>query len=243
MGWGGISLVARATGLSRPTIMAGLRELDIRSPNERRRRPACDGRGRSATVDGNRSGVAGGPGAVARTRDARRPGVSAAVDLQEHPASGRGTDAARIILSGRGPWPRCCTRRDTACRPTARRAKGRRIPTATPSSSTSTPASDAFLKPGPASDLGGHEEEGIGRRFQEWRPGVAAARRAGRGARPRLPGQDLGQGDPLRRLRHGQQRGLGQRGHRPRHRRVRGRSIRRGGRRWASSASPEPTSC
>lgn len=30
-GWGGISLVARATGLSRPTIMAGLRELDLSS--------------------------------------------------------------------------------------------------------------------------------------------------------------------------------------------------------------------
>lgn len=30
-GWGGISLLARATGLSRPTIMAGLRELDLSS--------------------------------------------------------------------------------------------------------------------------------------------------------------------------------------------------------------------
>lgn len=30
-GWGGISLVARATGLSRPTIMAGLTELDLSS--------------------------------------------------------------------------------------------------------------------------------------------------------------------------------------------------------------------
>lgn len=29
VGWGGISLVARATGLSRPTIMAGLKELDL----------------------------------------------------------------------------------------------------------------------------------------------------------------------------------------------------------------------
>src|SRR4051794_9067186 len=28
LGWGGVSLVARATGLSRPTITAGLRELD-----------------------------------------------------------------------------------------------------------------------------------------------------------------------------------------------------------------------
>jgi hypothetical protein len=32
-GWGGISLVARATGLSRPTIMAGLRELELSSRN------------------------------------------------------------------------------------------------------------------------------------------------------------------------------------------------------------------
>lgn len=33
-GWGGISLVARATGLSRPTIMAGLKELNL--PSKRR---------------------------------------------------------------------------------------------------------------------------------------------------------------------------------------------------------------
>src|SRR5690242_4738585 len=32
-GWGGISLVARATGLSRPTIMAGLLELKLSSKN------------------------------------------------------------------------------------------------------------------------------------------------------------------------------------------------------------------
>ena len=31
VGWGGISLVARATGLSRPTIIAGLKELDLSS--------------------------------------------------------------------------------------------------------------------------------------------------------------------------------------------------------------------
>ena len=28
-GWGGITLVSRATGLSRPTIMTGLKELDL----------------------------------------------------------------------------------------------------------------------------------------------------------------------------------------------------------------------
>src|SRR5450755_3483643 len=31
LGWCGISLVARATGLSRPTIMAGLKELQLSS--------------------------------------------------------------------------------------------------------------------------------------------------------------------------------------------------------------------
>ena len=31
LGWGGISLVARATGLSRPTIMAGLKDLKLSS--------------------------------------------------------------------------------------------------------------------------------------------------------------------------------------------------------------------
>jgi hypothetical protein len=32
VGWGGVSLVARATGLSRPTIIAGLRELQLPAP-------------------------------------------------------------------------------------------------------------------------------------------------------------------------------------------------------------------
>ena len=39
VGWGGISLVARATGLSRPTIMAGLKELQLSSKNRLRMTP------------------------------------------------------------------------------------------------------------------------------------------------------------------------------------------------------------
>jgi transposase len=39
VGWGGVSLVARATGLSRPTIHAGMRELD--QPAEQRTRDAA----------------------------------------------------------------------------------------------------------------------------------------------------------------------------------------------------------
>ena len=48
LGWGGISLVARATGLSRPTITAGLRELSL--PAKKRAKMAerirCSGGGR-----------------------------------------------------------------------------------------------------------------------------------------------------------------------------------------------------
>ena len=49
----------------------------------------------------------------------------------------------------------------------------------------------------PARDLGRHQEEGAGRRFQERRPRVAAQGRAGAGARARLQGQAARQGDPL----------------------------------------------
>lgn len=53
IGWGGISLVARATGLSRPTITAGLRELEQPAPQRaaaatRVRRP---GGGRKPLVE------------------------------------------------------------------------------------------------------------------------------------------------------------------------------------------------
>ena len=64
LGWGGVSLVARATGLSRPTIMAGLRELD--QPSSQRAAEASGGgegqtTGRWSTLgDGVRPGVARG---------------------------------------------------------------------------------------------------------------------------------------------------------------------------------------
>jgi hypothetical protein len=50
VGWGGISLVARATGLSRPTIMAGLKDLQLSSKNRAvaAARVRCPGSGRRA---------------------------------------------------------------------------------------------------------------------------------------------------------------------------------------------------
>jgi hypothetical protein len=60
LGWGGISLVARATGLSRPTIMAGLRELD--SPVAQRAVEAARVRRPGA---GRPSATAADPGLIA----------------------------------------------------------------------------------------------------------------------------------------------------------------------------------
>src|ERR1700682_372851 len=55
---------------------------------------------------------------------------------------------------------------------------------------------------------------------------MASARRAGAGQRARFHGQAAGQGDPVRRLRCGRRRRMGQRGHRSRHRRIRRRHHR-----------------
>jgi hypothetical protein len=54
LGWGGVSVVARATGLSRPTIIAGLRELQLPAPQraaaaQRIRRPGGGRRAVTAT--------------------------------------------------------------------------------------------------------------------------------------------------------------------------------------------------
>ena len=47
----------------------------------------------SASVDPDRPRIAGGLGVAAGTLDARRPHVPTPMDLQEHPAPGRGIDA------------------------------------------------------------------------------------------------------------------------------------------------------
>jgi len=69
-GWGGISLVARATGLSRPTIMAGLKELDLSS----NRRAVAAARVRS-------------PGGGRRTLTQSDPGLLDALERLIEPAT------------------------------------------------------------------------------------------------------------------------------------------------------------
>src|SRR4051794_26886349 len=70
LGWGGVSLVARATGLSRPTITAGLRELD----QPIARRAAQSARGRR-------------PGGGRRPLTETDPGLLAALESVLEPAT------------------------------------------------------------------------------------------------------------------------------------------------------------
>ena len=69
-GWGGISLVARATGLSRPTIMAGLKDLELSSKS----RAAVAARVRS-------------PGGGRRTLTQSDPGLLDALERLINPAT------------------------------------------------------------------------------------------------------------------------------------------------------------
>ena len=124
IGRGGISRVAEATGLSRITIRAGLRELHPPSaPTDRqarRRRTRRHGGGRKPLTEHDPKLLAclGGPG---RSGDPWRPDVAAAVDVQECRPSWRpnsrplGHRRQRAIGQ-----PAACTPRATACSPTAR---------------------------------------------------------------------------------------------------------------------------
>src|SRR5919201_991907 len=80
MGWGGVSAVSRAAGLSRPTVKKAIAELS--SPPE------------TAL-------------AASRSRQSGGPGVSAALDDQVHPpagpGAGRGGPPRQPCASGRDP--------------------------------------------------------------------------------------------------------------------------------------------
>jgi hypothetical protein len=79
LGHGGIGLVERATGISRPTIQRGLRELDAQTslPPGRSRRPG-GGRKSAIVLDAT---LPAGSGRVGGTDGARRSGLAAAVVL------------------------------------------------------------------------------------------------------------------------------------------------------------------
>ena len=189
--------------------------------------------------------VDGGGGGPANSPDRRRPQVDHRVRSFDPGVAGSvgGTDDAWRPRSRRLRWTcrstrnlrprnsnvkghrvgertvaRLLHRAGTVYSPIAKSARASRTRTATSNLSTSTPRSWRFQTSRATGHFGGHQEEGIGGGFPERRAGMAAAGRTGRGSRSRLPGQDAGQGDSLRRLRRDAQPRMGQRGHRPRHR-------------------------
>src|SRR4051812_47025318 len=68
LGWGGVSLVSRATGLSRPTVTAGMRELD--QPIEQRATQAVRVR---RTGGGRPTATAADPGLLAALESLLEP--------------------------------------------------------------------------------------------------------------------------------------------------------------------------
>src|SRR5437588_9681091 len=95
---GGVTLVAQATGLSRSTIWAGMRELrqpqevsDDESPCPTQ--PSC--RGWPPLPQRDRPYLDQGLGSPPRSDHPRRSPIPAPLDVQEHPQLGRGTQAAR----------------------------------------------------------------------------------------------------------------------------------------------------
>ena len=208
IGRGGISRVAEATGLSRITIRAGLKELDHSPPRHGRRPP-----GGSRRPGGGRKPLTEHDPKLLACLEALVDPVTRgdpmsplAVDLQERrpswPTELQARRASRQRADGQPAAPR--PRLQPPVQPQDDRGE-RSTPTGTPSSSTST--------------AGSRRSRGGASRWSRWtprrrnwsgiserRPGVAAQGRARGGEGPRLHRQGAGQGDPLRRLRPDGQR-------------------------------------
>ena len=202
IGYGGIALVARATGMAESTIQRGLRDLQVRRPlPPSRSRLAGGGRKRATVTDATllrdldalvEPTAPGDPDSPLRWTSRSVRTLAVALDGLGHHVSH--TVVAELLHAlGYSLQGNVKTRegrqhpdRDAQFRYIAQA----RSPVAT------TPAAD---------DLGRHEEEGAGRRLQEWRAGVAPGEDAPAGSRPRFRDprhRDAGrESDSVRRLR------------------------------------------
>ena len=82
IGWGGVAAVARATGMAISTVRKGRDE--VRSGRNARGRRQGSAQRRQTTLRGRTSRGVAGAGEARRSGHARRPGVAAALDVQEH---------------------------------------------------------------------------------------------------------------------------------------------------------------
>src|SRR5450631_4527666 len=107
LGYGGVSLVARATGVSRRAITEGLKELSQQKLSGRAAGFAVpDSAERCGTKTNGRQGSKSprGSGPAGGTCHSRRSGIATSLDMQERTDTGRGTAArgSRSQSSDRG---------------------------------------------------------------------------------------------------------------------------------------------
>jgi hypothetical protein len=177
---------------------------------------------RQTTVRGRTSRGVARAGEARRPDHARRPGVAAALDVQEHARVSARDVRGTASGSATRRWPSCCATTATACR-------RRTSPSKVRAASRSQRAVRAHQREGAglprarrAGALRRHQEEGARRQLQERRTRVAARGRARAGGRPRLSVSDaIGKAIPYGVYDLARQRRLRQRRHRPRHAGVR----------------------
>ena len=178
VGRGGLSLVARATGVSRRAIRVGARELKARGARAltsgRIRRSGGGRKRRSSTTRRLRDLEALVDPSTRATRNRPCAGPARAAPVGSELADQGIASVQQTVaelLTGAGLQP--------AGEPQDKKA--RRIPTATRSSNTSTHRYRLLAARG-AGHLGRYQEEGTGRGLQEWGPGVAPSGAANAGA-------------------------------------------------------------
>ena len=217
VGWGGITAVAQATGMSRTTITAGLRELML--PKGERAREASrirrPGGGRKLVTEID-------PGLLAALEALIQPTTRGDPELPLRWTC-KSTEKVGGRVDATEPSGPCAHRGQVVARGGLQPARepedtGRIV---APGSQRSVRIHQrhraAIHQTRPARSLGGREKERKGRGFQERRTGVVSPGRARRCACLRLPDQVAGKGDTVRRVRPAPEPGVGERRYRPRH--------------------------
>jgi len=158
----------------------------------------------------------GGLGVVGPDRHAGGPGIAASVDLQEpacvgRPASADGACDQRPFggaSSAEGPVQLAGQPKNERRQAASRPRRPVRVHQSASDSAATGRATGHFRR---------HEEEGADWRFQEWGTRMASQGPSTASASSRLHHPREGKGGPLRGLRSGSKRRVGQRGDRPRH--------------------------
>ena len=213
IGYGGDALVSAATGLARETIRKGCREIARgESPTGRIRRP--------------------GAGRPRIQQD--QPGIQAALEALVDPLTrGDPTSPLRWTCKSRAKLAAALTEQGWRVSSTTvgrllnrlgyrlqsvrKRQEGATHPDRNAQFEHINATADVLLAPGePVISVDTKKKELVGN-FANPGPGMATEGAAAGGACARLSDRRGGQGDSLRRLRHGAQRSVGERRSRPRH--------------------------